>query len=397
MKRQKALAAIIFALLVALMVSGCTGNGEEAETTEPETTQYQDETTEVTPDVTIETTSPVAIQVDVEDFNFSEGMDENGFWIGIRALDYVEMFNYAALPIPAEAHAVDPEEFALMLNSILAEVDMTEPVTDRAVVDGDTVNIDFVGSVDGEEFPGGSTGGMGTVVTIGVTQYIDDFLDQLVGHMPGSVVNVNVTFPEDYLEESLQGAEALFVTTINYIMEEIHDPVLTDEFVIEHFGMYGWTGVDDMTAEINEFLQETAISQFLENYLNTEVVVSAVPESIVRYHEQLMVRHFIDTAAQWGMDFDEFLMGNNYDSIEAFIESSRTEIDMEARLSLIRQAVAEDAGIIADTDDVTAFFMENFGQEDFSMFEELYGLPWLKQSIRNQMVMDFITENVVLE
>ena len=62
------------------------------------------------------------------------------------------------------------------------------------VEDGDTVNIDYVGTVNGTEFDGGSTGGMGTDLTIGSGLYIDDFEDQLVGSHPGDEVEVTVTF-----------------------------------------------------------------------------------------------------------------------------------------------------------------------------------------------------------
>ena len=89
--------------------------------------------------------------------------------------------------------------------------------TSLTVEDGDTVNIDYVGSIDGVEFDGGSTNGAGTDLTIGSGLYIDDFEEQLIGSHPGDTVNVNVTFPEDYQQEDLQGQEALFVVTINGI------------------------------------------------------------------------------------------------------------------------------------------------------------------------------------
>lgn len=85
------------------------------------------------------------------------------------------------------------------------------------VEDGDTVNIDYVGTVDGTEFDGGSTGGMGTDLTIGSGLYIDDFEDQLVGSHPGDEVEVTVTFPEDYGKEDLNGKEAVFDVTVNGI------------------------------------------------------------------------------------------------------------------------------------------------------------------------------------
>ena len=96
----------------------------------------------------------------------------------------------------------------------------TVQVTDRAVEDGDTVNIDYVGTVDGVEFEGGNTNGQGTNVTAGGTDYIDDFLTQIIGHMPGETFDVNVTFPDPYTSnEELSGKDAVFKTTINYISE----------------------------------------------------------------------------------------------------------------------------------------------------------------------------------
>lgn len=91
--------------------------------------------------------------------------------------------------------------------------------TSLTVKDGDTVNIDYVGSVDGVEFDGGSTQGMGTDLVIGSGSYIDDFEDQLIGAHPGDTVEVNVTFPEDYSASDLAGKDAVFTVTVNGIYE----------------------------------------------------------------------------------------------------------------------------------------------------------------------------------
>lgn len=87
------------------------------------------------------------------------------------------------------------------------------------VEDGDTINIDYVGSIDGVEFDGGNTQGMGTDLVIGSGSYIDDFEDQLIRAHPGDQVDVYVTFPEDYGVEELNGKEALFQVTVNGIYE----------------------------------------------------------------------------------------------------------------------------------------------------------------------------------
>lgn len=91
--------------------------------------------------------------------------------------------------------------------------------TSLTVEDGDTVNIDYVGTIDGVEFDGGSTNGQGTDLVIGSGSYIDDFEEQLIGSHPGDTVEVNVTFPEDYGVESLNGQDAVFEVTVNGIYQ----------------------------------------------------------------------------------------------------------------------------------------------------------------------------------
>lgn len=103
----------------------------------------------------------------------------------------------------------------------LIEAEETTYQTDPSltVENGDTVNIDYVGSIDGVEFSGGNTQGMGTDLVIGSGLYIDDFEEQLIGAHPGDHVTVTVTFPEDYGKEDLNGKEAVFKVTVNGIYD----------------------------------------------------------------------------------------------------------------------------------------------------------------------------------
>lgn len=89
--------------------------------------------------------------------------------------------------------------------------------TSYKIKDGDIVNIDYVGSVDGEVFQ--DTKGAGTKLAIGSNIYVDGFEEQLIGAQVGSTVEVNVTFPEDYTEE-LGGKDATFQVTINGVYEQ---------------------------------------------------------------------------------------------------------------------------------------------------------------------------------
>ena len=99
--------------------------------------------------------------------------------------------------------------------------DSTSYSTDSSltVEDGDTVNIDYVGSIDGVEFDGGNTQGNGTDLTIGSGRYIGDFEEQLIGAHPGDEVEVTVTFPDDYGNDELNGKEAVFDVTVNGIYQ----------------------------------------------------------------------------------------------------------------------------------------------------------------------------------
>ncbi|MBN2883564.1 MAG: FKBP-type peptidyl-prolyl cis-trans isomerase, partial [Clostridia bacterium] len=153
-----------------------------------------------------------------EKFAFSYGIDEDGTWKGIAALKKVDLCEYEGIMIPASVHAVPEDIIQNEIDGIMESYATDVLVTGRAVEDGDTVNIDYIGRIDGVEFDGGNTQENGTDVTIGVTSYIDDFLEQLIGHSPGETFDVEVTFPENYQEASLSGKDAVFETTINHIL-----------------------------------------------------------------------------------------------------------------------------------------------------------------------------------
>ncbi len=121
-------------------------------------------------------------------FSYSSEIDDNDFWKNVTALDHVELCDYQNISIPSDVYQITDDAVQTEIDSILEGYATSTQVTDRAVADGDTVNIDYIGTIDGVEFEGGSTEGEGSEVTIGVTGFIDDFLEQLIGHMPGKLL-----------------------------------------------------------------------------------------------------------------------------------------------------------------------------------------------------------------
>lgn len=330
-------------------------------------------------------------------YDHSAGLDDNGYWEGVTALDYVELAAYEGIEVPADVHTITEDAVQTEIDAMLSYFTTTNQVKDRAVKDGDTVNIDYVGSVDGVEFDGGSTGGAGTEVTIGVTSYIDDFLEQLIGHKPGESFDVNVTFPIDYGNEELNGKDAVFAVSINYIAEKV-EPELTDAFVAENLQeQYGVTTVAALTDYIRNNLKESAITNFVQKFLVDNSTVSELPASILTYLEGSMTEFYRDYAENAGMELDEFLAAyGGVESIDAMLEQSKDSNVQTGEFHLLVQAVAEDAGIIVEKADVDRYFSEYIKMDDYSQYEEQYGMPYLKLSVLQQMVLEMMVDNAKL-
>ena len=151
-------------------------------------------------------------------------------FIAVIIVDAVQNSNTTGETASAAKSSVSNETTSKVENSVtdenenagsVIEAEETTYQTDPSltVENGDTVNIDYVGSIDGVEFSGGNTQGMGTDLVIGSGLYIDDFEEQLIGAHPGDHVTVTVTFQEDYGKEDLNGKEAVFKVTVNGIYD----------------------------------------------------------------------------------------------------------------------------------------------------------------------------------
>ena len=331
------------------------------------------------------------------EFRHSAPIGENGLWQGIKALEYVELFDYKAMPVPNDAYRVSDAAIQTEIDAMLSAYSAPVRVTDRAVEDGDKVNIDYVGSVDGVEFAGGSTGGAGADVTAGSADYIDDFLFQIIGHMPGETIDVEVTFPENYGKEELNGKDALFVTTINYITEYDY-PELTDDFVAEKLsGEHGWKTVGELREDMRSKLQKNAIEQYIRRYIDSEVKVKSVPEELVEYQNDAMVGYYRKYAGYYGMELDEFLnSAMGLSGVDELLSSNYESNLAEAKYGLVLHAIVEDHGFSVSEEDLKNYFVAYIGTDDYSGYEEEYGLPYIKQVALYQKVLDYIVENAVL-
>lgn len=378
MKQKHFLAGALAALLLLGTMAGCEKQGNES--SQPEVSQPASSASSAQE-------SNTSSAVDAE-FTYSGGLTETGYFKDIKALELVTLPDYQKHEVPQDVSTISDDAVQSELESRMSAFQTTEQVKDRAVKDGDTVNIDYVGSVDGVEFEGGNTGGNGTTVTIGVTSYIDDFLEQLIGHKPGDTFDVNVTFPTPYENnEDLSGKDAVFVTTVNYIEEE-KTPELNDAFVTEHWKEdKGWSTVTEAKEGVREELRKSAVQDYLFDWLMNNAEFKSVPDSVYQYQVGTMLGYYQIMAERYGMTVEDLLKSMEIEGGEEGLkEQNKESLEKNARVSLLLQALSEELNIVPKEEDIKAYMKRTVGTEDYAEIEKMYGRPYLMLVTREDMV-----------
>ena len=339
------------------------------------------------------------------DFNYSAALDENGYFTGVRALDYVTLpADYKALSVSAADVQVTDDELQTNLDYILSQFAETEQDTESTIQSGDSVNIDYVGSVDGIEFTGGNTNGQGATVTAGSTQYVDDFLTQIIGHKPGETFDVVVTFPDGYNDSTdangdpikLAGQEAVFSVTINYIAKSV-TPELTDEFISKNIDpKYGST-VEEFKDTVRKDVADANLEKYVTNYLTQNTVYAdELPEAVTEYSSMMVLNYYCGYASAKNQTLTQFIQENlDADSIQALLDSNKEAIDNQAKRFLLYQALAEDQGLDCTDDDVKAYF-EDLGNTDYSDYQNFYGTNYLRMNAVGDKAFNNILANVTV-
>ena len=376
MKHMKFPLTLAVLTVSAALVAGCS---HPASTTSSSATQ----TTTTAAAGEAQTT---AASQQEEAFDYSAGLTAEGYFEGVTASDYITLPEYKGISISSEVLTASEEDLNAQIDSILSNYVTYEQIKDRAVADGDTLNIDYVGKVDGEAFEGGSTDGAGTTVTVGETNYIDDFIEQLIGHKPGETFDIEVTFPEVYeTNPDLQGKDAVFTVTINYIHGDEIIPELSDEIAAD----YGFTTVDELKDDIAKWLVSTQKSEYMQTLLSSATCKQEVPESVLNYVIKSELAQYSYYADLYGLDLDGFLAAySEYDSKDAYIEANQAAFEETAVYYLALQAIAE-----AEQLSVDAQTLEDSGYADYVAS---YGEPYVKMIVLQETVVpNFIFDHAV--
>ena len=318
-----------------------------------------------------------AADYDYQNFTYSDGLDENGYWEGIRALDYVTL--------PEGGVGLD---VGCGIDSLLSQNSTTQDVTDRAAANGDTVNIDYAGTVDGVAFTGGTATGYD--LTLGSGSFIDGFEDQIIGHNVGDTFDVTVTFPDGYGDSTdadgnalvLSGKQAVFSVTLNSIEEEVL-PELTDAWVDENYGTSDdLHSVEALRAFCQQQLYTSNLNTAVMDYLMDNATFSEVPKAVTDYQVTQCLNYYDKMAQYYGYDLDTFVQSMlGYDNADAMLAAMADSIESYAKEALLYQAVAEAMDLAPTQEQI----------DTYSAYSEAYGANYCTMIAMMDTVTDTLT------
>ena len=259
---------------------------------------------------------------------------------------------------------------------------------------GDTVDMDFEGVVDGVAFEGGKAEHYSLV--LGSGSFIPGFEDQLIGHEAGEEFDVNVTFPEEYQAKELAGKPAVFKIKLHEVKTK-ELPALDDEFAKD---VSEYDTLDELKASIRKGMEEQNEKQAalaVENDLVDQVIATIegdIPEAMYEARMDEAVRDFEYRLAQQGLKLDMYLqyMGQ---TMESFRASFREQAEKQVKIRLALEAVAAAEQIVASDEELEAELQrvaDNYKME-LAKVKELVNADEVKKDLAVNKAIDFIRDH----
>lgn len=365
-------------LVMALSVTGCsqktatkdkdtkteeTAKTDDAEDTESDNTE---DTSEDTP-----TTAELMAGIDVE--------------------KCVTLGDYKGVTVEKTIQSVTDEDVQNEIDNALANYPVE---VDQAAKEGDTVNIDYVGKIDGEEFDGGSD--QGADLKLGSGKFIDGFEDGLIGARKGETRTLNLTFPEDYTQD-LAGKAVEFTVTVNAVKEPLSEP--TDQWVADN--IEGYDNIADYKAGIRSE-QEENNEQTADNQVRyaawTQVIdnctINEYPETLVEVGKKLYEQQVETYAKYAGMELDAYIesSGLTQEEYQSNMEEYGKNVAAQA---LVCQAICDKEGFAIGDDDYQKALQDMLTEYGCTEDEliQTYGQDNVEQSIMLNRVSNLILEN----
>ena len=333
--KKNLIALIAGAAALCMMTAGCGSQSTETTTASAAATEAAAAAT---------TAAAAAAQEEEQAWK----KDDASYLSGITASDYVELpddYKHQSVEVAKPDDPTD-EQVEQRIQAVLQSNGALEEV-DRKVEEGDTVNIDYVGKIDGEEFAGGS----GSYdLLIGSGAFIEGFEDGLIGAKKDETLDLNLKFPDDYPAEDVAGKDVVFTVTVNKISEY----ALSDDFVkslnlTNDFGQ-AVTDVDTFREYIrsnmieeNEGTYTWLIKHEIDNnLLETVTFKQDIPASMLESYYFQYQNYLSNAASSNYMDLPTFMQKQYGATADNYDTMIRDFAKQGAQLGLIYQAIADE-------------------------------------------------------
>ena len=316
-------------------------------------------------------------------------------------LDFVSLGQHRGVEFDSAFVPVTDEDVEDWINTHLSQATELVLITDRPVINGDTVVIDFEGLLDGVPFEGGTAENFNLL--IGSGQFIPGFEEQIIGRYAGEEFYIDIAFPEVYHAPALAGQDAVFrINLVSIYVEAM--PELTDEFVQEQLGLE--------SVEYYKTLVRTQLelqnANMAENSARSQVWNAIVNDSIILKYplheiERMMERDFTELARyaeMYDMELETLisLVSDGMD-LDDFIEAEiRPAAFRDVGQDLILRAVAAQEGIVITDDEFNeaiATFVADFNYESKEEFLEINGEHAVRISLLAERVIEVIMQHAV--
>lgn len=314
---------------------------------------------------------------------------------------YVKLNDYMNMTVElSQDYSITDEQIQEYIEYLLSMYPEYETTDKTTVENGDIVNIDYVGKVDGEEFNGGSA--TGQHLEIGSGSFIDGFEDGLIGKNVGDTVDLNLTFPDSYSNTDLAGKDVVFTVTINGIetKKDIGYEDLTDEYVSENFGTQGITTVDELKSQVSSGLEQQVYSTKMQE-VQTEVLAKLLDECEVTIPDGLLDQRIAEykdrinkIVEDSGKSFEDYT-GKTEDE---FYENIDTTMEESIKQELILEAIVRDMKLSISEKSFESFVDQyvssyNFDSRD-AFYEEYGGEDYIKLSYAENQALSKIMDSV---
>lgn len=317
--------------------------------------------------------------------------------------DYVTVGGYKGVEVDdvEEPDEVTDDDVNNYIDAVRNQYATSEQITDRGVIAGDTVNIDFVGKMNGEAFDGGSSEGYD--LQIGSGSFIDGFEDSIIGHKPGETFDWTGKFPDDYSNTELAGKDVTFTITVNYINGESQLPELNDEFVQEVSEKS--KTVKEYKKEIKKQLAESNTSDYdtqlqdeAWNAVLDKAEVKKYPDGDVEDIENQIKEQYQNAADSYGLSFEDFLSQYYSMTEDDFNEQVTEAAKTTVKQRLVAQAIADKEKLTAGKKELNKEYKklaEQYGYKDVDALKEIADEDTLKNIVITNKVKEFLADNCI--